>query len=70
MTPKIQLGDFLVLITNAKGADAAEWDRITNLIAAAPELLKQLKALVVQIEHSHLIVPPGVRAAIDKAEGR
>jgi hypothetical protein len=40
------------------------------LIAAAPDLLKQLKALVVQIKHAGLIVPPNVTAAIDKAEGR
>jgi hypothetical protein len=39
-------------------------------MATAPELLTQLKALVVQIEHAGLIVPPGVSAAIAKAEGR
>jgi hypothetical protein len=41
-----------------------------RLMATAPELLTQLKALVVQIEHAGLIVPPGVSAAIAKAEGR
>lgn len=41
-----------------------------HLMAAAPELLRQLKALVVQIEHSHMIVPPNVSAVIAKAEGR
>lgn len=42
-----------------------------NLIAAAPDLYKQLKALVVQIEASRvLVVPPGVKAAIAKAERR
>lgn len=35
------------------------------------EVLTQLKALAVQIEASKfLIVPPGVKAAINKAEGR
>ena len=39
-----------------------------RLIAAAPDLLAQLQALVVQIESiPDLAVPPGVRAAIDKA---
>jgi hypothetical protein len=41
-----------------------------RVMAAAPELLKQLEALVVQIEASNvLIVPPGVREAIRKARG-
>lgn len=43
---------------------------VTPLIAAAPELLTQLKALVVQIKHAGLLVPPGVTDAIAKAEGR
>jgi len=42
-----------------------------HLLAAAFDLYTQLKALIVQIEHSpNLIVPPGVLAAIAKAEGR
>lgn len=41
-----------------------------RLIAAAPDLLQQLEALVVQIEHSNrLIVPLNVRLAINKARG-
>jgi hypothetical protein len=47
-----------------------EQDANARLIAAAPDLLKQLKALVVQIKHAGLVVPPNVTAAIDKAEGR
>lgn len=40
-----------------------------RLIAAAPDLLTQLKALVVQIEFNPgRIVPPAVFAAITKAE--
>lgn len=46
-------------------------ERNWPLQQAAPDLLAQLKAVVVQIEHSrHLIVPPNLRAAIAKAEGR
>jgi hypothetical protein len=41
-----------------------------TLMAAAPDLLRQLEAIVVQIEHSgRLFVPPGVQAAINKARG-
>lgn len=36
---------------------------------AGPELLRQLKAMVVQMDRSNwLVVPPGIRAAIAKAE--
>jgi hypothetical protein len=49
---------------------SAEMTGNLALIAAAPELLTQLKALVVQIEFARLIVPPNVRAVIEKAEGR
>ena len=41
-----------------------------RLIAAAPELLAQLKAIAIQLESANLIVPLGVTKAIDKAEGR
>jgi hypothetical protein len=41
-----------------------------RLISAAPDLLAQLKALVIQIEASRvLVVPPNVKAAIAKAQG-
>lgn len=51
----------------APDEDAANF----TLIATAPELLAQLKALVGQIEHSnYLVVPPAVQAVIAKAEGR
>jgi hypothetical protein len=41
-----------------------------RIMAAAPELLKQLEALVNQIKASgRLCVPPGVESAIRKAKG-
>ena len=39
------------------------------LIEAAPDLLAQLKAIMVQIESMGLVVPPGPLAAIAKAQG-
>ena len=42
----------------------------SRLIAAAPDLLEQLEALIVQIDSiPSLIVPPGPLAAIAKAKG-
>ena len=65
--PNIQLvlpGNDLIVITGSNQLKNA------YLVAQAPELLKQLKAIVVQIQHSHMIVPPGVSEVIDAAEGR
>jgi hypothetical protein len=54
-------------------ADVNELEELGDchrLSHAAPKLIEQLKALVVQIEASGgLIVPPGVREAIAEAEG-
>jgi hypothetical protein len=57
-------------LATLEGFTREESENAANLMAAAPDLLKQLKALVVQIKASGLIVPPNVTAAIDKAEGR
>jgi hypothetical protein len=47
------------------GTMPVERDRNAQLIAQAPELYKQLSALVGQIEASgHLIVPPNVTAVL------
>jgi hypothetical protein len=60
--------DFSIADCGAAFSRVAEAN--AHLIAAAPDLLAQLEALVVQIEASNvLIVPPGVRAAIKKAKG-
>jgi hypothetical protein len=40
-----------------------------ELIAAAPDLFRQLTALATQLESAGLIVPPGVRAALAKVKG-
>jgi hypothetical protein len=40
-----------------------------ELIAAAPDLFRQLAALATQLEIAGLIVPPGVRAALAKVKG-
>jgi hypothetical protein len=40
------------------------------LFAAAPELLRQLKAVVAQLQDARWNVPPGIRDAIAAAEGR
>jgi len=44
---------------------AGEHDANGRLLAAAWELHRQLKALVVQIEHAGLVVPPAVTAVLD-----
>lgn len=44
-------------------------DEQTRIAQAAPELLKQLKALCTQIAEAGLVIPPGVTAAIAEAEG-
>jgi len=57
------LGGDLVLHESGNQARA-------NLIAAAPELLRQLEALAVQVAAAGLIVPPNVTAVIAKAKGQ
>ena len=52
------------------GLSASEAAANARLMANAPDLYEQLKALVVQIEYAGLIVPPNVRTVLDKVEGR
>ena len=59
------------LIADIYGSSREQRAAHAQLMAAAPDLLTQLEALVVQIEASgRLTVPPGVTAAIAKAKGR
>jgi len=51
------------------GEDRATRKANARLMAAAPDLLEQLEALVVQIEWAGLIVPDGVYAVISKVKG-
>lgn len=52
------------------GISNDEAEANARLIAAAPDLLAQLEALSFQLERNGLIVPPGVKEAINKARGQ
>lgn len=62
-------GVILLFLENAALNGCAVEKRLQNLLAAAPELLAQLKALATQLESCGMCVPPGVTKVINKAEG-
>ncbi len=63
-----------MLLADVYGESRATRKANAEVMAAAPELLAQLEALVGQLEASGLVapalIPPNVRAVIAKARGR
>jgi len=58
------------ILADVYGEDRATRQANAEVMAAGPELLAQLEAIITQLDAAGLIVPPNARSAVDKARGR